>query len=226
MLYFDISVSLSPSLPVYPGDPPVEIQPVGDVAKGDPVTLSRITMSNHAGTHLDAPRHIAAGGTTVDELPLSLLIGRAKVVELPRVKEIGRRELSRHGIRGESRILLKTPNSALWDRPDFSEDYAYISAEGAEYLAEAGVKLVGIDYLSVDRFNGGDIAHRILLGHGIAIVEGLDLRQVMPGVYELICLPLKLKDADGAPVRAILRGIIGETERSEFDPHSTRWPLS
>jgi len=226
MNIYDISVPVSGDLPTFPGDPRVELAPVTRIARGDSANVTRIVMASHSGTHLDAPRHYNDHGISVDHLPLTLLIGKALVADIRGVKEIGRHELARLPIGGEQRLLIRTDNSLLWDRPGFSDEYAGLTADGAQYLVEKGVRLVGIDYLSVEAFSGNGEIHRLLLGNGVVIVEGLNLDGVAAGSYELICLPLKLKGGDGAPARVVLRGRGGEHGGEEFDPHTTRWPIS
>ena len=225
MKIYDISALISSDLPVYPGDPPVTIEPVTRISRGDAANVSRLAISTHCGTHLDVMRHYSDHGMAVDHVPLTLLVGKALVIELSGVREIGRRDLARFPVKGEERILLKTDNSLLWDRPGFHEEYAHLTEEGARYLLDEGVRLVGIDYLSIERFDGDGEVHRQLLGNGVVVLEGLNLDGVAAGHYELICLPLKIRDGDGAPVRAILRSHEGITPPS-FDPHTSRWPLS
>jgi arylformamidase len=224
MKIYDITMPVSSGLPTFPGDPRVQVEPVTRIARGDAANVSRIVMATHSGTHIDAPLHYNDHGAPVDHIPLTLLVGKALLVEIRGVRQIGRKELARLPIGSEERLLIRTDNSLLWERPGFSEDYAYLTAEGAEYLLETGVRLVGIDYLSVEAFDGSGDIHRLLLGNGVVILEGLNLDGIPAGSYELICLPLKIAGGDGAPVRAILRGR-GEAG-GEFEPHSTRWPLA
>ena len=222
----DITVPLSADLPVYPGDPPVVIDSWKSIAAGDHSNLSRITLSTHSGTHIDPPRHFIDSGICVDEIPLGLLVGKALVVEIAGVKEIGRDELERLRVRGVDRLLLKTDNSELWNDGAFHHDYAALTVEGARFLLEAGVKLIGIDYLSIESFEGDGEVHRMLLDNGVLILEGLTLADVIPGDYQLICLPLKVKGGDGAPVRALLIGGAESSSEPGFDPHTSRWPLA
>ena len=226
MRIYDITVPLSAELPVYPGDPPFVSTPWTSIADGDAANLSRITLCTHSGTHIDPPLHFSDSGAPVDEIPLELLIGKALVVEILGVTEIGRKELERLRIKGVDRLLLKTDNSELWKEDHFVHDFAALSVEGARFLLEAGVKLIGIDYLSVESLEGDGEVHRMLLDSGVVILEGVTLADVVPGEYELICLPLKIKGGDGAPVRALLRGGAEGGARSGFDPHTTKWPLS
>ena len=226
MRIYDITMPLSAELPVYPGDFPTVLAPWTRIADGDSANVSRLTVCTHAGTHLDPPRHFSDSGLSVDEIPLERLIGKALVVEILGVPLIGRKELERLPVRGVERLLLKTGNSKLWKEPEFSGDFAAVSLEGARYLQQIGVKLVGVEYLSVESVEGDGGVHRTLLENGVLILEGLNLEVVEPGEYELICLPLKLKGGDGAPVRALLRGAAGSGGESTFDPHTTKWPLA
>lgn len=226
MRIYDITVPLSAELPVYPGDCALEITPWSRIAAGDEANVSRLTLCTHAGTHLDPPRHFNDQGITVDQIPLERLIGPAHVVEIQGVHLIGRKELERLPVKGVERLLLKTRNSRLWKEHQFCQDYSALSVEGAHFLLEAGVKLVGIDYLSIEGMDGDGSVHRTLLDGGVLIVEGLNLSEVEPGEYELICLPLKIKGGDGAPVRALLRGGAAPGAEPDFDPHTTRWPLA
>jgi len=226
MRIHDITMPLSGELPVYPGDCGVTIAPWSRIALGDEANVSQLSLCSHSGTHLDPPRHFNDQGLTADEIPLELLMGKALVVEIPDRQAIGPSELAALPLAGVERLLLKTGNSRLWDRKAFSKDYAALSPEGARFLLEAGVKLVGIDYLSIESFDGDGSVHRTLLDNGVLILEGLNLAEVEPGEYELICLPLKVKGGDGAPVRAILRGGAGPGAGHEFHPHSTKWPLA
>jgi arylformamidase len=199
-------VPLSPALVSYPGDPSVEITPVAQLAWGDVANVSRVTLSSHSGTHLDAPRHFFARGSTVDALNLEVLLGPARVCALPNSTHITADDLHPLQLEGVRRVLLKTTNSALWDTPGFQPNYVALTASAAHLLVDLGVRLVGIDYLSIDAFEQQDFpVHRILLGANIVILEGLNLQAVPPGEYELLVLPLLLRDGDGAPARAILR---------------------
>jgi len=205
MKFIDVSVPLGAGLAVYPGNPPFQVQPLKRIAEGGSSNVSALHLSAHAGTHVDAPRHFFDNADGVDALPLELLIGRTRVLEVHTSKTIGPDDLK--GVESEDvRVLLKTRNSRLWGSASFHEDYVGLSAEGAHYLVNHGVKVVGIDYLSIEEFRApGAPAHRILLGAGTIIIEGLNLRDVEPGRYELYCLPLRVVGADGAPARVVLR---------------------
>lgn len=202
----DVSVPLTPGMPVYPGNPEFELQPVKRVADGASSNVSRLVLGTHTGTHLDAPRHFFDDGAGIDELPLNLLLGRARVVEISRRGGITAEDLQAAGLREDLRVLLKTSNSALWNTAEFHTDYTHLTESGARYLVEQGVKVVGIDYLSVEQFKkAGAPAHRALLSEGVVIIEGLNLSEAEPGMYEMYCLPLRIAGSDGAPARVVLK---------------------
>ncbi len=202
---YDVTVPLAPGLPVYPGDPPFEIEPVQRLGSA-PFSLSRMSLATHTGTHVDAPAHFLPGGATIDSLPLEILIGKARVVEILARERIERTDLEPQDLRDDLRILLKTRMSGQMLKPGFQEDHLYLSGDAAAYLAQAGLKLVGFDYLSVDRYGVPDYpAHHALLEAGVVIVEALDLSEVEPGEYDMTCLPLRVAGGDGAPARVILR---------------------
>jgi arylformamidase len=205
--FYDISLPIREGMVTYPGDPPVRIRPHSRIADGDPANVLQLSFGSHTGTHVDAAHHFMDDGQRVDELPLDRLIGPARVVQIPAdVTAIGERELRAVGIERERRLLLRTRNSDRIGRDQFDQDFAHLTPDGAEYLVGAGVQLVAIDYLSVEAYDAEQpLVHRTLLGAQVIIVEGVDLRQVPPGRYELICLPLRLAGADGSPVRAVLR---------------------
>jgi arylformamidase len=212
--FYDISVSITPTLVTYPGDPAIRIDPYSRIAAGDDANVTALSFGSHTGTHVDAARHFIEGGQTVDELPLDRLVGPVEVVHVDEeVRAIGESELREAGLVAATRVLLRTRNSALWGEDGFREDFAHLTADGARYLVELGVGLVGIDYLSVEAFESEDMpAHRTLLGREVVILEGVDLRGVPAGRYELLCLPLKLAGLDGAPARAVLRTLEVEAE--------------
>lgn len=202
----DVSVALTSGLPVYPGNPGFELQPIKRIADGASSNVSRLVMGTHSGTHVDAPRHFFDEGVGVDALPLDLLLGRTRVVEVTKRGGIGAAELAEAGLREDIRVLLKTSNSALWNGEGFHADYTHLTEAGARYLVDQGVKVVGIDYLSVEQFKkAGAPAHRALLSQGVVIIEGLNLSEADPGMYEMYCLPLRITGADGAPARVILK---------------------
>ena len=211
MQIYDVSVPLSAATPTYTGDPGIEIKQWKALANGDVANVSLLHFGLHSGTHVDAPAHFIEGGAKVDALPLQSLVGEAEVVEVPEhIKVIDENFIAANCIRGSQRILFKTRNSSFWNNPEegFRVDYTYIDAPAARQLVNSGVKLVGIDYLSIERFDTEKHeTHHILLSKNIVILEGLDLRKVAAGLYELICLPLKIAggSGDGAPARTILR---------------------
>src|SRR5688500_17772505 len=203
----DVSVLLAPGLATYPGNPAFELTPVKRIAAGDSSNNSRLVMGTHTGTHVDAPLHFFDGRPGADALALELLIGRARVIDLPHRGGITETHLAAAGLREDLRVLLRTPNSALWNSSDgFHSDYTYITEGGANFLVDQGVKVVGVDYLSVEQFKkAGAPAHRALLGSGVIVIEGLDLSDVEAGQYEMYCLPLRLANGDGAPARVVLK---------------------
>jgi arylformamidase len=206
MKLIDVTVPLDARLPTYPGNTPFSVEAVKRLARGDSSNVSALHMSAHAGTHVDAPRHFFDGGGGAETLPLDLLIGRARVVEITSRGGIGADELAGIDFSDDVRVLFKTGNSRLWASPEFREQYVGVTASGAAQLIASGIKLVGVDYLSIEPFRTpGAPAHRTLLGGGAVIVEGLNLTDVEPGVYEMVCLPLRIVGADGAPARVILR---------------------
>ena len=206
MELFDISVPLRPGMVVYPGDTPFHAERSRAIVCGDAYNLTRLQLSAHAGTHVDAPLHFIDGGGDVTRLPLTALIGPAYVVDATGVSaDIDAPALARlHIPSGVTRLLFKTPNSRLWDLDHFSDDFFGLTADAAKVLVSRGVELVGIDYLSLAPASDPAPAHVILLEAGVVILEGIDLRAVEPGPYRLICLPLVIEGCEGAPARAVL----------------------
>lgn len=208
MKIYDISLTVTPSLPVWPGDPSVVLERMTKMEDGAHNNVSRLAVSAHTGTHVDAPYHFIADGKTIETLRLDVLTGPAQVIEIPAAcKLIGAADLKAAGVApGMARVLLKTGNNAYWAQPGlpFQKDFAAVSPDGAAYLVECGVKLIGIDYFSVAPFGDSIPTHRTLLGAEMVILEGINLSEVTPGTYQLYCLPLKLGGSDGAPARAIL----------------------
>lgn len=210
MRTYDITLTITPQMIVWPGDPPVLLERTSSIASGDSSNVSRITMSCHTGTHVDAPDHFLNNGKTVDDLSLDLLVGRAYVLHLPDVNLITASVLMQADIPPRTRrLLFKTRNSQYWanGKSEFQTDFVGLSVDAAELLVDRNVKLVGIDYLSIAPYKLGTPVHTILLNAGVVVVEGLDLSQVSQGRYTLHCLPLKLGGADGAPTRAVLVGV-------------------
>lgn len=212
MRIYDISLTISPELPVWPGDPAIVLERVASMEAGDEANVTFLKMSAHVGTHVDAPFHFLGGDTpTVEKLSLNVLIGRAYVLEIPpEADRIEAALLSRMNIPARTRrILFKTRNSQLWAKGEsaFQTDFVALTEDAAHFLVERGIRLVGVDYLSVAPYSAGTPVHQILLRAGVVLLEGLNLSQVSPGRYSLYCLPLKIQGADGAPARAILTGV-------------------
>jgi len=196
MEIYDVSVPIHEGMVTYPGDPVVHMERAAAIANGDVVNLARMDFGLHSGTHVDAPVHFIEGASGVDSVELDVLVGPCEVVEVP---DLSRESVAR-APEGAERVLFKTPNSELWARDEFAEDFARLEGPAAALLVERGVRLVGVDYLSI----GDEAAHHALLEAGVVPVEGLDLRGVTAGGYELICLPIRVVGADGAPARAVL----------------------
>lgn len=207
--WIDVSVPLRNGMVHWPDNPPVRIERMLDIESGDVANVSKLAMGSHTGTHMDAPLHFIRTGKGLDEMPLTATIGRARVIEVHDPESVKPEDLRPHGIRRGERILLKTRNSArCWQTDAFVEDFVYISQEAARYLASCQIQTVGIDYLSVGGFwRDGVETHQALLEAEIWVIEGLNLAEVEPGEYELICLPLKVERGDGAPARAVLRAV-------------------
>ncbi|HEX8922404.1 MAG TPA: cyclase family protein [Pyrinomonadaceae bacterium] len=211
MRIYDVTVPISAATPTYPGDPGVEISQWAALARGDAANVTLLHFGAHTATHVDAPAHFIEGASKVDAMPLDALVGPVRVILIAdEVNAINASHLAAQALEGATRIIFKTRNSAFWSDTagGFRKDFTYIEPEAAHALVLAGVRLVGIDYLSVEKFESErHETHQILLSNGVVIVEGLDLREVAAGDYELICLPLKIADGtgDGAPARAILR---------------------
>ena len=208
MKIYDVSLPISPAMPVWPGDARVVLEKTSSMDAGAHDNISRLACSVHTGSHVDAPHHFLNDHRTVESLALDILVGMAQVVQLPEeIKSVSAEVLEKAGLpTGIERLLLKTSNSRLWERGEntFYTDFVGISADGADWLVRYGIQLVGIDYLSVAPYHHSIPTHRSLLSAGIIVVEGLDLSGVEPGSYTLTCLPLKLVGSDGAPARVIL----------------------
>jgi len=205
MKLIDVSVPLDAKLPTYPGNTPFTLEATQRIAQGASSNVSAVHMSAHAGTHVDAPRHFFDEGIGVEALPLDMLIGRTRVIEVTS-RKIAAEDLEPYDLSEDVRLLIKTHNSRLWGNPQFHADFVGVAESGARYLVDHGVKVVGVDYLSVEIYKApGKPAHHILLGNGAIVIEGLNLRDVEPGVYDMFCLPLKVVGSDGAPARVVLR---------------------
>jgi len=192
MKFIDITVPLDTQLPTYPGNTPFTLEPVKRMASGGSSNVSTLHLSAHAGTHVDAPLHVIAGGTGTETLALDLLCGRTRVIELTTRRTVTAEDLASFDLKEDVRVLIKTANSRLWGSPVFHEDFVGLSEQAASFLVEHGVKVVGVDYLSVEEFRKpGAPAHRMLLGHGTIVIEGLNLRDVDPGQwYGTVVSPL------------------------------------
>jgi arylformamidase len=210
MKIFDISVPLQSGMPVWDGDADPKFEQYAFIDEGSVVNSTSIHSSAHLGTHVDTPRHLFNDGRTIDQIPLDTLIGTAVVIELNNIEEISSKVLTDLEWVDTRRVLFKTRNSVYWKSPrhKFKKDFVSLTPDGAQFLVERNVKLVGIDYLSIDLFHASQLpAHKILLEKEVVVIEGLNLMRVSPGEYELYCLPLKIMGSDGAPARAILKTI-------------------
>jgi arylformamidase len=207
--WIDVSVTLRSGMVSWLGDPPVRFSHAKEIERGDVCTVSLLELGAHTGTHMDAPAHFVRGGIGIDAMPLNAAIGLARVIPIQDRESIKPDELEQHAIRRGERLLFKTYNSDhCWETNSFVEDFVYISRAAAQYLAERRVRLVGVDYLSVGGFRADGVeTHQALLKAGIWIIEGLNLKQVRPGRVQLVCLPLKIFEGDGAPARALVRPV-------------------
>lgn len=211
MPIYDVSLPLSSRVPTYPGDPEIEIKDWKSLSSGDAANVSLLHFGAHTGTHVDAPAHFIEGAPRIDSLPLDVLIGETVLLEVPQEqKSIDLNFVREHCESTVKRVLFKTRNSSFWTLhgAEFQRDYTYLALDAARELVQRGVKLVGIDYLSIEEFGQEQHpTHLELLSNGVVIVEGLNLSSVTPGKYELICLPLRISagNGDGAPARAVLR---------------------
>lgn len=205
--WIDISVPLRNGMPHWPGNPPVRIERIQDLACGDEATVSHLSLGSHTGTHMDAPSHFLRSGKGLDAMTPADMIGPARVVPIRDPAVITLQEISTHAIAAGERVLFRTRNSEMrWAEQAFTRDFVYLSTEAARWLASHGIRAVGTDYLSIGGYekNGPEV-HRVLLQAGVWIIEGLDLCAAPPGPCDLICLPLRILQSDGAPARALLR---------------------
>jgi arylformamidase len=206
MKLIDVTVPLDANVPLYPGNTPFSLEAIKRIRRGDSSNVSTLHMSAHAGTHVDAPRHFFDEAPGTEAIPLEMLMGRARVIEVTSRKGITADDLARFDLSEDVRVLIKTMNSRLWALPEFHADYVGVTESGARHLVDHGIKVLGVDYLSVEEYKRpGAPAHHILLGGGTIVIEGLNLRDVDPGVYDLFCLPLSVVGSDGAPARVVLR---------------------
>jgi arylformamidase len=202
----DLSIPVRTGGLIYPGNPEIMIESQQAISQGAGANVSRISFGSHTGTHVDAAKHFFDGGETVDRIAIDRLVGPAVLIALDEsLKSVGASDLERQDLGNHTRILIRTRNSSFLEDREFHRDYTYLAPDAAEYLVEKGVDLVGVDYLSIEQFHSGHHrTHRTLLERNVVIVEGLRLGGIMPGVYDFICLPLRLEGLDGAPARAIL----------------------
>ena len=203
---WDVTVTIDSTLPTYLGDPSFKRRIVQAIADGKPADVSLLTLSAHIGTHVDAPSHLIPGGKTVDELDLTVMVGPVRVVEFDEPSAITAEFLEGiAGLAADERILFKTGNSSLWEERRFAEEYVGLSVDAANWIIDKGIRLVGIDYLSIDAPGDTDLpVHRALLANDIVVVESMNLSQVPAGHYQLVCLPMKVGGSEGAPARVIL----------------------
>jgi arylformamidase len=202
---YDISLTFEPGMLIFEGDPPFRVHDTYLIARGDPYNLSTLSFGSHTGTHMDAPRHFLDSGLSVDELPLNHFYGPARVLEIPDKAAINAEDLRPFQVQRGEILLLKTRNSLFVREPQFRRDFSYLTLDAAQYLAASEILTVGIDYLSLEKFGSQDFSiHQTLLGNNIVILEGLVLTEVPAGNYQLIALPVKIKDGNGSPLRAIL----------------------
>ncbi len=207
MTIYDISLTYTEDLPTWPGDPTIQLNQISSIKNGDLTNVTQLSMSVHTGTHIDAPDHFLGNGKTVEDIPLELMVGSAVVVEIPCREIITAADIQAAQIPDDvKRILIKTSNSEYWasGTRKFQEDFIAPDGEAAKALVEMGMEVIGVDYLSVAPFNDPVPTHKILLEAGVLVIEGLDLSRVNPGVYTLLCLPLKIGGSDGAPARVLL----------------------
>jgi arylformamidase len=209
-MIYDVSVPIDNPMPVWPSDPPVKLMTEAHASRDQSYTIrvTRIEMGSHTGTHIDAPWHFIESGRRLNEIPLNTLVGEATVFEIAGVRSIGKSEVEKLQLNGIERILFKTDNSSHWTDTNFYTNFVYLEPAAAQVLADAGVRLVGIDYLSIDVFGSEKHpSHFVLLERNIVIVEGLNLSRIPAGNYRMIALPLNLQDVDGAPTRVILESL-------------------
>ena len=206
MTFYNVTLPISNAMITWPSDPAVSITGTSLISQGDFCNLSELKIGSHCGTHIDAPSHFLENGRTIDQLALENLIGEATVFEFKNKENIDVSDIKQLRFDNVKRVLFKTVNSSYWKLSAFKKDFVYLTKDAAQYLVDKGIRLVGVDYLSVEKFESQQAeTHHILLRNDVIILEGLDLSTVEPGRYELIALPLKIKDGDGSPARVILK---------------------
>ncbi len=205
MTLIDVTLTMDDGLITFPGDPPFQKKPLLSLAGGDPFNLTSISMCSHSGTHLDAPSHYLEGGFSVDQAPLDSLIGQGIILDMRGKECISADDIRDSDLADHIRVFFRTDNSASLRNMAFNQHYCYLTPDGAEFLVEKGIRLVGIDYLSIENYSSSDAAvHRILLSAGVLIVESLDLQNAPAGPCKIYCLPMKIKGADGSPARVLV----------------------
>ena len=206
MAIYDVSVPLRSGMPTYGGEPGPHLDHLKQIARGDSANVTALSLGSHTGTHVDAPHHFLDGRSTVEAMPIDALVGPAQVIEMAEQRHITAADLESASMPdGTKRLLLKTPNSRFWNDDDFHQDFVGLTGDAAEWLVARDFVLVGIDYLSIERFGSPEHeVHKTLLEANVVIVEGLDLSAVSPGQYTMACAPLKVVGADGAPARVLL----------------------
>lgn len=205
---FDVTVPITSSTVVYPGDPSFDYEVLSSVERGDSFDLKKLHMGNHMGTHVDFPAHVKRGGATSSNYNIDRFIKPGVVVDIPATEKVVQvNMLQRRGIKRDDIVLLRTANSSLWQKGSFTDDFVYLHPEAARYLCEEGVSMVGIDYISVDGCHATELpSHHVLLGGGVLILEGVNLSRVPTGRYMVFCFPLNIPDMDGLPARVVLQG--------------------
>jgi arylformamidase len=203
---YDVSIPLRAGMPTYAEEPGPRLEQLKQISRGDSANVTALSLGSHTGTHVDAPHHFLDGESTVEAMSLESLLGPVHVMEHAEARHISQADLEASSIPHKAtRLLLKTPNSRFWDDDEFHTDFVGLTSDAADWLVRREFVLVGIDYLSIERFRSpGHEVHKTLLGAGVIIVEGLDLREVTPGEYTMACAPLKVVGADGAPARVFL----------------------
>ncbi|MHC4213528.1 MAG: cyclase family protein [Planctomycetota bacterium] len=210
-MIYDITVAMESDVPVWPGSERMGLISISNLDEGDQFGVSKLTCDVHTGTHVDAPSHVLKFGSNVEELSLDTMLGTCFVAHLPELIHISTSELVNLEMPSDTiRLLFHTDNSRLWSlgETEFNKNYCALTEDAARWIVDHGIRLVGIDYLSVQPYSGNDLVHQILLEAGVVVLEGLNLTGISSGNYELICLPIKLRGAEGAPARVVLRDII------------------
>lgn len=210
MKIYDLSVTISEDMPVWPKDPNVVITKKSSIFCGDACNVTQLNIGSHTGTHIDAPYHFDKNGLKIDQIDLEVLVGIARVFDMGADSDISLEDIKGLNLSGVKRVLFRTVNSDIWEKGlnSFTENYVAIASDAAKYLVDSGIKLVGIDYLSIEKFGSkSHDTHNTLLKNGLIVLEGLNLSGIVPGDYELVALPLKIKNGDGSPARVILKDL-------------------